>query len=414
MARPVKSPSQKRRRLPTLLAGVGASLVALALVVTVPVPRFDATDAASRLTLDGEPVGSVHEAPTLGAHAGIVRPVAVHTVRGEDVEEIRLLPGTVQPARASHLAFRVGGPLITLSVGEGDLVEAGDLLAEIDPRDYRFDAERLHADIRAAQADSRLAQIDYDRAAALLARGASPQAAVDRAAAQRDRAEAHAASLHQQLAVAEAALADTQLIAPFDGRVARLHVEAFDYVRAREPAITLHDTAGAELEVFVPERLIARLDDLSRIEIELSDLAGRPFPAAIREIASDQEDDAGSYRTTLRAVERGGPAPLAGLSGIGRFIFTTRADRTTLTVPTSAIFVDRDGTNSVWIIEPGRPARVRARPVTLDGFAGDRARVVAGLIPGDRIVAYGADFLVDGQGVRPVADGPMRISGAMP
>ena len=83
-------------------------------------------------------------------------------------------------------------------------------------------------------------------------------------------------------------------------------------------------------------------------------------------------------------------------------------------VPTSALFVDRDGADSVWIIEPGGPARVRAKPVTLDGFAGDQARVIAGLVPGDRIVAYGADFLVDGQGVRPVADEPLRVSGAMP
>ena len=81
-------------------------------------------------------------------------------------------------------------------------------------------------------------------------------------------------------------------------------------------------------------------------------------------------------------------------------------------VPTSAVFAGSDGGDFVWVVE-GDPPVVVSRPVTVAGVVGDRARLAAGLADGERIVAYGVDFLLEGQRVRPMA-APLRIAGGAP
>ncbi|WP_162906505.1 efflux RND transporter periplasmic adaptor subunit [Algihabitans albus] len=340
---------------------------------------------------------------TLGPHAEIVRPAAVIEVTAQRPIQVRALPGTLHPARASRLAFRVGGPLIDLPVEEGDLAVAGSLLAEIDPRDFALAVAELEARLKAAQAARRLAVLQHRRQAQLVERGHTSRANLDEAIAERDRTAAETASLTQQLATAQAALDDTRLIAPFDGRVARLHVEQHDYLSARQTAITFHDVSGVDFVVDLPERMVARLRHLQGIEVELSDTPGESYRATIREMASEQAAETGTYRTTLRLSGVESVPPLAGLSGTAHLMFLDAAFRRSgeIALPSSAIFPGAEGGDRVWVVE-GSPARVAARPVSVAAVEGDQVRIVAGLANGERIVAYGVDFLREGQAVRPL------------
>ena len=356
------------------------------------------------------------EAPeTLGPHAQIVRPAAVVDVAARSPVEVRAFPGTVHPARSSRLAFRVGGPLIELPVREGETVAAGTLLGRIDPRDFELAVAELDARLNAAEADHRLAELNHDRRAQLVARGHASRADLDQAVAERDRTAADLASLTQQLETARAALADTRLIAPFDGRVARLQVELHDYVTARAAAVTFHDTSGADLVVNLPERVIHRLPYLQDIEVALSDLPGHRYPATIREIASEQAADTGTYRTALRQTGLDGEAPLAGLSGTAYLTFADNGAQSDseILVPSSAVFVGDAGGDFVWVVQ-GDPATVTARGVTVTGVVDERTRVSTGLNDGERIVAYGVDFLHEGQSVRPFALSPLHVAGGRP
>ena len=359
---------------------------------------------------------------TLGAHADIIRPAAVIAITAAPTVDIRTVPGTLHPARTSRLAFRVGGPLIDLPVQEGDQVEAGTVLARIDPRDFRLTLADLQARLDAARAIQRLAEINHQRRAQLVERGHVSVAELDEAVAERDRATAEIASLTQQIATAEAALEDTELVAPFAGRIARLHVELQDYVTARSPAITFHDASAMELVVDLPERLVLRLADMHGIDVALSDQPDRIFRAELVELASEQAPETGTYRARLRLQALGGVIPLAGLSGTARFAFANgpfphgepangepRPGPTVL-VPSSAVFSGpsadgaADGGDFVWrvVAGVGDQPTVTRHPVTIGGMVGDRARVTSGLVEGDRIVAFGVDFLREGQRIRPL------------
>ncbi len=349
---------------------------------------------------------------TLGPHAEIVRPAAVIGVALRSPVEVRAFPGTVHPARSSRLAFRVSGPLVTLPVQEGEEVGVGTLLARIDPRDFELAVADLTARLEAADAARRLAEINHGRQEELVRRRAVPVANLDSALAERDRAVAEVESVLHQLATAQAALDDTRLVAPSGGRVAALHVELHDYVTARAPVLTFHDTAATDLIVNLPETMIPRLPAVTGIEVTVADRPGRLYAAEIREMASELAADTGAYTTALRISDLDGPAPLAGLSGTARFHIaeTTSASGREIMVPSSAVFAGPEGGNHVWVVT-GDPSLVTARPVTVVGIDGDHTRLVGGLAQGERIVAYGVHFLREGQRVRPLDGAGLAMGG---
>ncbi|MGP1257230.1 MAG: efflux RND transporter periplasmic adaptor subunit [Kiloniellales bacterium] len=404
----------------TITLGAAVAYGALALASRGPSGENIGGTNALDLLQKAEPAGASDRPATLGPHAAIVRPAAVIEVTAERPIEVRTFPGTLHPARSSQLAFRVGGPLVHLPIEEGELVAAGSLLAEIDPRDFELAVAELSARLDAARAAQELAVLHHRRQAQLVERGHASRAILDEAIADRDRTAAETASLTQQLETARAALDDTRLTAPFDGRVARLHVEQHDYVSARQPAVIFHDISATDFIVDLPERMISRLRYLQGIEVTLSDATGRSYSAAIREMASEQAADTGTYRTALRLSGFEGDPPLAGLSGTASLRFLANGFQRTgeFILPSSAVFRGASGRDYVWVVE-GSPSQVSARPVTVTAIDGDRIRVASGLTNGEGVVAYGVDFLQEGQIVRaltnraePADDGAVRWLGA--
>ena len=73
------------------------------------------------------------------------RPVKLFTVGGGSSEAIRTFPGRVDATQRAELAFRVSGQLQELLINEGDLVEEGQVLARLDPTDYKIVLEDRQA-----------------------------------------------------------------------------------------------------------------------------------------------------------------------------------------------------------------------------------------------------------------------------
>lgn len=75
----------------------------------------------------------------------VVRPVKTISLSETTFMETRSFPGLVNAARETNLAFRVSGPLVAFDVRIGRHVDAGDVLARIDPRDFEINRTRLEA-----------------------------------------------------------------------------------------------------------------------------------------------------------------------------------------------------------------------------------------------------------------------------
>ena len=165
----------------------------------------------------------------------VVRPVKVFHVLGpEDVAE-RSFPGKIEASKKVELSFRVPGWLVQLPVKEGDVVEKGQLIAQIDPIDYEIA-------VGEAKSEDEFAQIQLERVRQLLAKEFASQMEYD---AQKTAADVARAKLE----VAEQHLGYTEIRAPFAGEIARRYVENYQNVTAKQSIVRLQNREEIEVEI---------------------------------------------------------------------------------------------------------------------------------------------------------------------
>ena len=157
----------------------------------------------------------------------IVRPVKMMTVGGGTAGGVREYPGQVRAAKEIELSFEVSGRLIQLNAREGEVKAVGALIAALDPRDFEADRDRTRARRNETRAD-------YERNFALYERDAISLRDLEVVQRQFEVSEAN-------LALAEKALADTRLYAPFKGKIAGRLVENRETVTAKQPIAKFHD-----------------------------------------------------------------------------------------------------------------------------------------------------------------------------
>ncbi|SHJ20468.1 RND family efflux transporter, MFP subunit [Malonomonas rubra DSM 5091] len=167
-------------------------------------------------------------------------------------------PGTIFAGQQAKLAFRVGGPLVKVAVKPGDKVIKGQLLMQIDPRDFEDAIRVLEAQLAGAESLRDRAQRDFDRAQTLFEQHVSATADFDRAKSAFDSAFAGVQSLKAQLQIARHKLRDTSLKAPFSGTITTQSAENFEMISAGKQVLEIKDTSTLEVEIKVPENEVGR------------------------------------------------------------------------------------------------------------------------------------------------------------
>ena len=325
----------------------------------------------------------------------VVRPVRVLTIGLENASSTQDFPGSVTAAQQSDMAFEVPGRIVDMLVSEGDAVAEGTVLARLDPRDYQAGKDRAEAQRNAANADFNR----YTEAA--VSNAVTPQS-VDVARRNLEIAEA-------DLQTAQKALDETELIAPFAGRIARKLVDDFANVQAKQPILNLQNEFSLEMQVNVAERDWAQIrPGLSREEmnaiarplVEIAALANRQFPASIKSYTTTADPTTRTFSATF-AFEapvdftiRPGMTGKVIVTAIEEFV----ADQVPL-IPAGAVIADADNNAYVWIID-AQTSQVGRHVVRVGELVGDRIRVVEGLVAGDRIAISGVHSLTQGMTVR--------------
>ena len=310
-------------------------------------------------------------------------------------EELLAIPGTIQAARRSELAFRFSGLLVELPVVAGQRVAAGDVLARLDPRDFE-------TRVLLEQARLNLARADFDRSSRLIRSRASPvsEADVDRRRSQFEIAEVRTAQARKNLA-------DTTLRAPFGGVVAARLVDNHTQIGANQAILQLETPDKLEVVIDLPERVVSRVRSAPRDrplgEVQLAVFPGRRFPVTVAEIATRADPTSQTFRVTL-AMER--PADVNVLPGMTATVYG-RADIVadeSLRIPVAAILRSESGQAAVWVVDPATH-RIEQRAVQLREDGSRTAMVLDGLQAGEQIVGAGVAQLRAGIEVRPYRTG---------
>jgi RND family efflux transporter MFP subunit len=310
-------------------------------------------------------------------------------------EELLAIPGTIQAARRSELAFRFSGLLVELPVVAGQRVAAGEVLARLDPRDFE-------TRVLLEQARLNLARADFDRYSRLIRSRASPvsEADVDRRRSQFEIAEVRTAQARKNLA-------DTTLRAPFGGVVAARLVDNHTQIGANQAILQLETPDKLEVVIDLPERVVSRVrsapSDRPLGEVQLAVLPERRFPVTLAEIATRADPTSQTFRVTL-AMER--PTDVNVLPGMTATVYGRPdivADES-LRIPVAAILRSESGQAAVWVVDPATH-RIEQRAVQLREDGSGTAMVLDGLQAGERIVGAGVAQLRAGIEVRPYRTG---------
>ena len=342
----------------------------------------------------------------------IIRPVRVVQVQDANALEGRGFPGRAQAMSEIDLAFRVAGPLITRPVKVGDAVEAGDMVAQIDPRDFKADLASVRGELKRAEAELVLAKVEYERGIEVQRRGTGliSDSEVDKRRAARDRTAATVASLTASVASAQDRLDDTDLVAPFNGTVVATFVENFQNVRAKQPIVRILDTSRIEMLVNMPENLISLAPLVRSVKLQFDAFPGREFAGTISEIGTEASQTTRTFPVTLIMEQPEDVKILPGMAGRGRADEIDQPEdkrQKGVAVPAGAIFTPDTETQSyVWVFKPteGDLGVLERRPVTTGTFTRTGVMVTEGLIAGEWIVTAGVHSVHEGQAVRILKD----------
>lgn len=243
--------------------------------------------------------------------------------------------GTLKAVNAAFVKARVAGELQQLTVREGDTVQAGQLIARIDPTEYdaRLRQAQLQAD--AAQAQIDIAQRQFDNNKALVDQGFISKTALDTSLANLNAARASHQAAVAAADVARKSAADTRLLAPIGGQIAQRLAQPGERVAVDARIVEIVDLSRLEIEAALSaaDSVGVRLGQQAQLQIE-----GTPEPVPARVVRINPSTQAGS-RSVLVYLGLGASTGLRqGLFAQGTL---GTAQLTALAVPVSAVRTDK-------------------------------------------------------------------------
>ena len=339
------------------------------------------------------------------------RPVKMMTVGEAAQVTERSFPGTVRAAKRAELAFQVSGTLTRLPVGEGQEVREGDVLAQLDQRDFENSLRSAQGQFGNVRAALESARSEYERILRIRKQdpGATSESMVVKRREAMDRASAEMESAQAAVDAARDRLGYTSLHAPFSGIVSRRHVENFQEVQAKEPIISLDDISSLEILVDLPESVVARINEPSErtgkpapVHAEFAAIPDREFPLIVKEFSTRADPKTQTFQVVLQMKKPDDVSILPGMTAliVGSAQQGVNGDDNFI-IPAVAVFGDELGVSHVWVVNPETMTVERRKVVTgeLTGDAG--IRVVEGLAAGETVAVSGAGQLRDGMRVKP-------------
>lgn len=341
------------------------------------------------------------------------RPVKLFTVDTSLGAEIRQFPASIEAATQAELSFRVSGQLEALPVREGEVVEAQQVLAQLDATDFKNTLEDREAVFENTERNFR-------RAGELIGSGSISQLDYD-------RMEADFRSARAALAQAKADLGYATLRAPFRGRIARRYVDNFEEVQAKQSIVYLQDTEQLYVIIAMPESVIRSVssggeDDLSNGPLQDSPAAAvramasfdnRPnisYALELRELATRADPDTQTFPVTFSMRQPEEFTVLPGMTAQVEVDFTDLLPSDGVTwVPARAVQADARLSPRVFVLDE-LTMQVRSVSVETGRVSGDMIEVLAGLSGGEEIVAVGASYLSDGMLVTRMPGGEQAIA----
>ena len=332
--------------------------------------------------------------------APLIRPVRYVQVFATGGSQERTFSGISKAALESRLSFKVPGTISRVGVKVGDRVKAGEMIAELDSKDYELQVQEAEASQNRAEAQARNAEANYSRVRALYENHNASRNDLDAARAGAESDRALVKSAQKRLELVRLQLSYTQLASPVEGSIASLNVEENENVSPGQPIALITSGSQLEVEVAIPEGLIAQIREADPVSITFDAIPNESLSGTVTEVGVSSIGMATTY-PVVATLNQYHPDSRPGMAAEVAFLFGTPGGGNVIVVPSVAVGEDQDG-RFVYTVQPADPGYgfVQRRVVTVGKLTSDGFEILDGLADGDRVITAGVSQIADGLRVK--------------
>lgn len=326
--------------------------------------------------------------------AAQVRPVRTVTVeRGADGETVSLT-GQVRAKDQVSLAFRLDGRMLERPVHVGDVLKAGEIVAQLDPQNQQNALRTAQANLASAEAALTQARLTFGRQQQLLPGGWTPRAKFDEAQQALLSAQAQVDAAHAQVSIARDQLSYTVLLADAPGVVTATGAEPGEVVRPGQMIVNVARQGGRDAVFDVSEQLMRTGPRDPVVQIGLTNDPSVQATGRVREVSPQADPTTRTFQVKVGVIDPP-PAMQLGSTVTGSVKLSAPSG---LQLPPSALS-ETDGRSAVWVVDP-KTETVSLRNVDVSRYDPTDVVVSRGLDAGETVVTAGVQTLHPGQKVR--------------
>ncbi|UOK36437.1 MdtA/MuxA family multidrug efflux RND transporter periplasmic adaptor subunit [Pseudomonas palleroniana] len=343
--------------------------------------------------------------PGFGGSTGPIPVRVAPAVQGEFPVYYKAL-GTVTALNTINVRSRVGGELVKIAFEEGQMVKAGDLLAEIDPRSYQNALLQAQGTLLQNQAQLKNAQVDVQRYRDLYAQDSIAKQTLDTAEALVLQYQGTVKTNQGAVDDAKLNLEFTKIRAPISGRVGLRQVDVGNLVSANDTTFLAVITQTQPISVVftLPENtldtVLARFHAGNKLPVEAWD-RGDVKKQAVGVLQSlDNQIDVTTGTLKFKARFDNKDQALFPNQFVNVHLLADTLHNVVL-APSAAI---QFGNNGTFVYKLDGDKKVKMQPLVVGDSDGDNTVIKEGLVAGDRVVLEGTDRLKDGSEIEVVND----------
>ncbi|MDP1663841.1 MAG: efflux RND transporter periplasmic adaptor subunit [Methylobacter sp.] len=299
-------------------------------------------------------------------------------VEKKQVDDILAWPGTVRSRTVANIAPKMTARIIEIKVNAGDKVKKGDVIARLDERDVKAQENAALAALAGANAQASRAKADEQRTRSLYSKEAATRENFDAVVARAKEVQAGVNQAASSVAEIRSHLADTVLLAPFDGIVVKRLKEPGDMGLPGVPVVTLQTPQGLRLEADVPSTCAGRYSVGMDVKVRIDSL-GLTTSAQIDEVSPEVDP-----QTRTQLIKIALPAMTGLQPGYFGWLEQACGQHEALLIPASAV----QHIGQLEVVKVLSEGRQLMRHIRTGKTFGDRIEVISGLHAGETVLIH--------------------------
>lgn len=320
--------------------------------------------------------------------------VTVYRISKQRISEKRMFTGVIEAWQTMNITPEVGGRIAKITVQEGDKVQKGQLLAELDTRAARLQLEQAEAAVAVVQANYNDAKKNMERMERLIKENAVSEQQYEKIRLGYESAEAQLNQAKAALNLARYNLDVSIMKAPFDGVVASRNAEVGDVINPmmggfspNSGVLTLMDFSRVKIKVDVTQQDVVLIKRGQPASLTVSAFPGHAFPGRVSVVNLTADPLNKKFRVEIAADN---PDLNLRPNTFGEITIEVSSHEDALAVPQNAILENK------YVFVVNEDNTVRRQEVVLGLENTNMVEILSGLEVGDRVVVEGNYGLDDG------------------